>query len=107
MISIIVGIVGAFFIMGLGPAWNTLFITPLVNALLLLTNIVAGQFGLAIILFTVLLRLVTLPFTLRQLQSTKAMQEMQPRMQELQKKYKDPKRRQQETMKLYKETGIN
>ncbi|KKK70149.1 hypothetical protein LCGC14_2926880, partial [marine sediment metagenome] len=45
--------------------------------------------------------------TLRQLQSTKAMQEMQPRMQEIQKKYKDPKRRQQETMKLYKETGIN
>jgi len=107
MISIIVGIVGAFFIMGLGPAWNTLFITPLVNALLLLTNIVAGQFGLAIILFTVLLRFATLPFTMRQLHSTRAMQVIQPRMQEIQKKYKDPKRRQEETMKLYRESGVN
>jgi YidC/Oxa1 family membrane protein insertase len=35
------------------------------------------------------------------------MQEIQPRMQEIQKKYKDPKRRQEETMKLYRESGVN
>ena len=107
MISVIVGIIGAFFVMGPGVAWNTLLMNPLINALLLLTNIVGGQFGLAIILFTMLLRIVTIPFTLRQLRSTRAMQDLQPRMQEVQKKHKDPKRRQEETMKLYKEAGVN
>jgi len=107
MISIIVGLVGAFFVLGPGVAWNTLLMNPLINALLLLTNLVGGQFGIAIILFTVLLRFVTIPFTLRQLQSTRAMQEIQPRMQEIQKKHKDPKRRQEETMKLYRESGVN
>jgi YidC/Oxa1 family membrane protein insertase len=107
MISIIVGIVGSFIAMGPGVAWNTLLMNPLINALLLLTNIVFGQFGLAIILFTVLLRVVTLPFTLRQLQSTRAMQTIQPKMQEIQKKHKDPKRRQEETLKLYRESGVN
>ena len=107
MIAIVVAIVGAFVVLGPGFAWNNLLMNPIINSLLLLTNLLGGQFGLAIIVFTIILRLVTIPFTLRQLQSTRAMQEMQPRMQELQKKYKDPKRRQQETMKLYKETGIN
>ena len=106
-IFIIMVIVGAFVILGFGRAWNMLLMRPLINALLLLTNIVGGQFGVAIILFTVVLRIVTIPFTLRQLQSTRAMQAIQPRMQEVQKKYKDPKRRQEETMKLYRETGIN
>lgn len=104
---IIAAIVGAFVVLGPGKAWNMLLMNPLINALLLLTNIVGGQFGVAIILFTVLLRIVTIPFTLRQLQSTRAMQAIQPRMQEVQKKYKDPKRRQEETMKLYRESGVN
>jgi YidC/Oxa1 family membrane protein insertase len=107
MSGTIMGIIGAFVVMGPGPAWDTLFINPLINALLLLTNLVGGQFGVAIILFTVILRVATIPFTLRQLQSTRAMQEMQPRLQEVQKKYKDPKRRQEETMKLYREIGFN
>ncbi len=107
MISVIVAIVGAFVVLGFGRAWNILLMEPLINSLLLLTNLVGGQFGVAIILFTVILRLVTIPFTLRQLQSTRAMQTLQPRMQEIQKKYKDPKRRQEETMKLYRESGVN
>ena len=37
----------------------------------------------------------------------KALQEIQPQMQEIQKRYTDPKRRQEETMKLYKEAGVN
>ena len=107
MIAVIVAIVGAFAAMGPGDAWNELLMRPLINALLLLTNLVGGQFGVAIILFTVILRIITIPFTLRQLQSTRAMQTLQPRMQEIQKKYKDPKRRQEETMKLYRESGVN
>lgn len=92
--------------MGRNP-WNDLFINPLINALVLLDIVTFGSFGLAIILFTLLLRLATLPFTIRQLESTKAMQAAQPRMQEIQKKYKDPKRRQEEMIKLYREQNIN
>jgi YidC/Oxa1 family membrane protein insertase len=107
MVGIIVFIVGAFVVMGPNQAWSTLLMNPLINTLLLLTNLVGGNFGIAIILFTLILRFATLPFTLRQLQSTRAMQAIQPRMQEIQKKYKDPKRRQEETMKLYRESGVN
>ena len=106
---IVLAILSSVFVliaMGRNP-WNDLFINPLINALVLLDIIVMGQFGLAIILFTLLLRLVTLPFTIRQLESTKAMQSAQPRMQEIQKKYKDPKRRQEEMIKLYREQNIN
>ena len=53
------------------------------------------------------MRLATMPLTLRQIHSTRAMTTLQPKMQEIQKKYKDPKRRQEETMKLYREAGVN
>ncbi len=86
---------------------NDIFINPLINALVFLNLFVGGNFGLSIILFTILLRLVTIPFTIRQLESTKAMQSAQPEMQEIQKKYKDPKRRQEEMVKLYREHNIN
>ncbi len=87
--------------------WTILFINPLINALVLINILTMGQFGLAIIAFTILLRLATIPFTIRQLESTKAMQAIQGETQELQKKYKDPKRRQEEMMRLYKENNIN
>lgn len=106
---IIVFILSAVFVllaMGRNP-WNDLFINPLINALVLLDIVVLGQFGLAIILFTMLLRIVTLPFTIRQFQSMKEMQAAQPKIQELNKKYKDPKRRQEEMVKLYREHNIN
>ncbi len=96
----------AMVIAGRNP-WNEVFINPLINILLLLNLLVFGQFGLAIILFTVVLRLATIPFTIRQLESTRAMQNIQPQIAEMQKKYKDPKRRQEEMMKLYKENHIN
>ncbi len=90
-----------------GRAWSILLINPLINALILLDIVVFGQFGLAILLFTLLLRLATLPFTVRQYQSIKNMQAAQPQMQELNKKYKDPRRRQEEMLKLYREYNIN
>jgi YidC/Oxa1 family membrane protein insertase len=66
-----------------------------------------GSFGLAILLFTVMSRVVLFPLTLRTLRATRRMQDLQPRMQEIQKKYSDPRRRTDETMKLYKEAGVN
>ena len=61
-----------------------------------------------IILFTVLVRLATFPLNVQQIKSSKAMQELQPKMKELQEKFKgDREKLAQEQMKLYKEHGVN
>jgi YidC/Oxa1 family membrane protein insertase len=86
--------------------WDTIFINPMINGLIVLEQLF-GNFGIAIIVFTILVRLATLPLTLRQLHAGRKMQAITPQIQELQKKYKDPKRRQEETMKLYREAGVN
>jgi YidC/Oxa1 family membrane protein insertase len=76
--------------------------------LIALSHILGGSFGLAIIALTIIVRLATWPLNRRQLNSTKALQEMQPKIQELQKKYgKNQQKLQQEMMKLYKEAGVN
>jgi len=88
--------------------WELIILEPILNVLIALSQILFGQFGLAIIALTVIVRLISWPLNKRQLKATKAMQDMQPKMQELQKKYgKNQQKLQQETMKLYKEAGVN
>lgn len=87
--------------------WNQILITPSTNLIVVLDRLFFGSYGLAIIVFTLLLRAATMPLTMRQIQSSKKMQTLQPKLQEIQKKYSDPKRRSEETMKLYKEEGVN
>lgn len=87
--------------------WNQILLGPATNFIIVLDRLLFGSYGLAIIVFTILLRLVTLPLTLRQMNSSKKMSTLQPKLQEIQKKYSDPKRRSEETMKLYKEEGVN
>lgn len=66
------------------------------------------SFGFAIILFTVIVRVATFPLNMQQIKSSKAMQELQPKMKEMQEKYKgDREKLAQEQMKLYKEHGVN
>lgn len=89
--------------------WDTLIITPFVNVLLLIYSLI-GNFGVAIILFTILIRLITQPLTARQFKSSQAMQELQKDEEwiEIQKKYKnDREKLSQEQMRMYKEKGIN
>ena len=108
LVIVVVALIAVLTMLALGrDPWTDIFINPLINALIFLNIVCQGQFGLAIILFTVLLRLATIPFTIRQLESTRAMQAVQPEMQEIQKKHKDPKKRQEEMMRLYRENGIN
>ena len=52
-------------------------IVPFTNALIFIYNMLGENFGLAIIVFTVVVRLATYPFTASQLKSTKAMQDLQ------------------------------
>ncbi|MEJ2740117.1 MAG: YidC/Oxa1 family membrane protein insertase [Dehalococcoidia bacterium] len=88
--------------------WNTIILEPVMNCLIALSSILADNFGVAIIVLTVIVRAALYPLTLRQTRSTKAMQSLQPKIQELQKKYgRNQQKLQQELMKLYKEAGIN
>ncbi len=69
---------------------------------------IAGAWGWAIIIFTIIIKVVTLPLTFKQLQSTKMQQELQPKLAELQQKYgKDRQKLAEEQMRLYKEAGFN
>lgn len=89
--------------------WDTIVIQPFTNVLLLITLLVKN-FGIAIILFTALIKLATHPLTVKQFKATQKMQEIQndPRMKKFQEKYKNDKERlQQEQMKLYQEYKIN
>ena len=87
--------------------FNIFLIDPMTNILIVLSNLLFGNFGLTIIVFTIIVRGVTFPLTQRQIQASRAMSSLQPRLQELQKKYSDPRRRSEETMKLYREAGVN
>jgi len=93
--------------MPIGAIWQTVLETPLINLMVGLSAVAFGSYGLAILIFTVIIRGLLFPLTLRMLHSMRALQDIQPQMQELQKKYSDPKRRQQEMMKLYREAGVN
>jgi len=69
---------------------------------------VVPSYALAIIILTLLIRLLLLPFGFKQIKSMQHMQALQPKIKELQRKYKSNKQKQQEeTMKLYKEAGVN
>ncbi|MDA0815421.1 MAG: YidC/Oxa1 family membrane protein insertase [Chloroflexi bacterium] len=93
--------------MPIGAVWQSALETPLINIMVTLSAVAFGSYGLAILTFTVIIRGLLFPLTLRMLHSMRGLQELQPRMQEIQKKYSDPKRRNQEVMRLYKEAGVN
>ena len=88
--------------------WDLIILNPMLNGLIALSTVFFNSFGLAIIALTVIVRLVLLPLTLKQLHSTRVLQTMQPKIQELQKKYgKNQRKLQQEMINLYKEAGVN
>lgn len=69
---------------------------------------IAGNFGVAIILLTLLVRLVMFPIAQKQFASMAAMRALQPKMKAIQERYKDDKpKQQQEIMGLYKTEGVN
>ncbi len=67
-----------------------------------------GNAGLAIVVFTIIIKTILLPLTIKSTRSSKAMQEVAPKVKEIQKKYgKDRARASQETMALYQQYGVN
>src|SRR5688572_8996094 len=93
--------------------WELIIIQPLTNLLLWIYDVLGHgphMFGLAIILFTVLIKLITWPLNASQVKGAQAMQELQndKDWQDIQKKYaKDREKLAQEQMRIYKEKGIN
>jgi len=85
----------------------TLVYQPIYNALVMLYNIF-GDFGIAIIIITIVIKVALIPLSRKQIESQKEMQELQPKIKELQKKYKDDKEQlSRKTMALYKEHKVN
>lgn len=88
--------------------WDIIAIQPVVNVLIVLSHYLFNNPGLAIILMTIIVNMIILPLTLKQIRSSKAMQDVQPKLAELQKKYaKDKQKLAQEQMALYKQAGMN
>lgn len=90
--------------------WETLIIQPMTNLLIFIYDLIGHNFGVAIILFTILIRLITWPLNAQQMKGAQAMQELQTDKEwlDIQKKYaKDREKLAQEQMRIYKERGIN
>jgi YidC/Oxa1 family membrane protein insertase len=90
--------------------WETIIVTPFTNVLLMIYKVIGGNFGIAIILFTILIRVITHPLMASQIKGSTKMQEMQSSKEwlDIQKKFKDDKEKlAQEQMKYYKEIGYN
>jgi YidC/Oxa1 family membrane protein insertase len=78
------------------------------NVLVAIARVFGGNFGISIIIFTIVMRIATWPLTSSQYKASKAMQTIQPKLQELQKKHKnDRQEMQRQTMALYREHGVN
>jgi YidC/Oxa1 family membrane protein insertase len=90
-----------------GQLLTDIFVLPILNLLMFL-HFIVGDFALSIIVLTVLIRLVLFPLTLKQLKSTKAMQQIQPLIADVKKQYpKDQRAQLEATQAIYKEYGIN
>lgn len=97
----------------IGLLWDQGIMRPMINSLALLYSLLWSNYGLSIIAFTVFVRILMIPLTMRQTGQMKRLQTLQPRMKAIQAKYKDKKdsesRRAQssETMAMYREAGVN
>lgn len=91
----------------LSNMWHTLLYQPIVNVLIFLYQ-VFGNFGVAIIVLTILIRLLLVPLTLPSLRTAQKMRKLAPELEKLKKKYvNDKKKLAQAQMELYKKEGAN
>jgi YidC/Oxa1 family membrane protein insertase len=85
-----------------------IIVNPFITILLFLYRILGGNVVLTIVVFTILVRLVTYPLTIKSQRSSKVMQELQPELKKLQEKYKnDRERLAQAQWELYRQYGVN
>lgn len=95
--------------MSITSLFNVIFYEPILKALTIIQNIIPGHdFGWAVVILTILIRILLWPLASKSIKSQKALQELQPEMNALKEKYKDQKEKQaQAMMELYKNKNIN
>ena len=88
--------------------FETIIVNPIFNALMLIYSVVpGGDFGVAVIIFTVIIRLLMYPLVKNQLHQTKAMRKLQPQLAKIKKNAKGNKQVEaMQQMELYKRYGI-
>lgn len=92
--------------MGIGDIWDLIILNPMINVLITLSEYLADNFGLTIIVLTIIINILMYPLTQKQLRASKTMQAIQSQVSEIKKKYaKDKQKASQEQMKLMKESG--
>lgn len=93
----------------IGQIFNIILYQPLFNALIFLYMALPGKdFGVAVIILTILIKFLLYPLGTQAIKSQKAIQEIQPQLKEIQEKYKnDSKAKAEATMELYKKAKIN
>jgi len=101
--------VGLENVMSLGAAWIIRPITEyLMIPLFYLLHLVIPNYGVVIIIFSIIMKVVLYPLTKTSMKSMRKMQALQPMMEELRQKHKDePDKMNQATMRLYQEYGVN
>ena len=78
------------------------------SAITFFAHLVGNNYGIALLIVTIIVRLLILPFAMKQIRYSKSLAALQPKMAAIKQKYKgDNKKIQEETMKLYQETGVN
>ena len=93
---------------GLNKIFLSGFVAPLENTLMNLAHKMVPNWGVAVILMTLMLKIVSLPFTIAASRSARRMAKLQPEMKALREKYKDnPQKQQMATMELFKQHKVN
>lgn len=93
----------------MGNLFHTFFTEPILNGIVLLYNILPGNdFGIAIVVLTIIIRTLLIPMAKKGITSQRALQKIQPEVKKIRKKYKeDPQKMTQKTMDLYKRENIH
>jgi YidC/Oxa1 family membrane protein insertase len=89
--------------------FHTVFYDPIYNALVALVDLIpGGDVGIAVIIVTIVIRLILLPFSISAARTQRAMKTLEPKLKELKEKHKGDKEKEAlETLALYKESKVN
>jgi len=92
-----------------GTIWHTLFFDPIYNTLVYLINIVpGGDVGIAIVVLTIIVKVILLPISLKAAKTQYAMRQIEPAITKIKEKYKkDREKLARATMEAYKDAGVN
>lgn len=88
--------------------WNAVLFHPFLNILMLLYKLFGGNLGIAVIVIAIVIRAALIPASKKQMEMTKKMADIKPKLEKLQKQFaNNPKKLSEAQMKLYKEAGYN